>query len=1093
MIKIVTVTLTCLSILLLSNVALRAQTLSISTSVTNSSCNSSCNGSISCSASGGSAPYTYSWSNGVNLPLENGLCPGSYTLTVTDAVGVTQSTIATIIQAAAINVVPSQTNVTCNGTCSGSASAIASGGTGAFTYSWSGLAATTPTINNLCAGAYTLTVNDGTNCSLTHTYFLMQPSALTIVPSQTNVTCNGACNGTATANFSGGTAPFSYHWTPNGSNLPTQNNLCAGSYTITVTDAQGCIQEATYAIAQPAALSISASATNANCQGCNGSATAVVSGGNTPYVYSWVPAPAGGQGTAQPTGLCAGTYTVTASDAGGCNLSRVVAINNPANMNVISTSTPTICGGATGTGTVIASGGTAPYTYSWLQPLPGGGQGTANGSGMTSGNYTVSVSDSNGCTYTTGMYVGTTGGPTVAVTSSNSICYGTSTGSLVATATGGTAPYSYNWSAAGGSTPTVNNLVAGVYTVSVVDVNGCNGTATGTITQDPQLFMQVSRFNVSCNGASNGSAYAQASGGTPPYLFSWNTGATADSILHLTSGTYSATVTDVNGCVQYGTTTLLAPGTLYIALNSTPSNCSNNGTASVSAVQGGTSPYAYSWSSTPSQTAAIASSLAAGNYSVVVSDPNGCSATGSVTISANGCKSLIKGRVFNDANNNCVQDVGESGIPNVWVGTTNTYAWSNSDSNGDYTIYSDSIHNQLNVSLPFNFTSACQSLTPIVNINAPGDTSLNNNFAFGLPVGTDLAIHPGWNPARPGFQKEYWIFAYNEGYSAANGVVTFQYDSNLVFNSASQFPAIDTVHHVLTWTLNNIQPGYCCQPSTSQQLHIYFTVPSSLALGTDLVSHFEIDPISGDYNPSNNTLDAREPVTGSHDPNSKTVIPAGVGLEGAIEPKDSVLFYTINFQNSGTDTAFTVIVKDTLSSNLDPFTVIPGAASHPYVFSITDKGEMSWRFDRILLPDSTVNSIASMGSFNYTVKLKKSLPFGSKIRNKAYVYFDFNTPIITNTTINTLVSPLYVPVLQEPALKISAIPNPFGETTIVRVENVTGPIDYVLYDLLGNETRRLRSSEKAVLILRETLPAGMYILRLYSNGKPLGQEKLICR
>ncbi len=290
-----------------------------------------------------------------------------------------------------------QNNVSCNGGSNGSATVNVTGGTAPYTYSWSPSGGTAATASGLSAGNYTVTVTDAASATTTQSFTITQPSALSKTSSQTNVSCFGGSNGSATVNVTGGTAPYTYSWSPSGGTAATATGLSAGTYTVTITDANNCTTTQNFTLTQPSPLSSSGSQINIACNGTStGSAAVSVSGGTAPYSYSWqnngttLP-----QTTASVSGLSAGSYTVTITDANGCTTSRSFNLTQPAPFNTTGSQTNvSTYGGSDGSATVSASGGTPGYTYSWS---PSGGT-AATASGLTAGNYRVTITDDNGCT-----------------------------------------------------------------------------------------------------------------------------------------------------------------------------------------------------------------------------------------------------------------------------------------------------------------------------------------------------------------------------------------------------------------------------------------------------------------------------------------------------------------------------------------------------------------------------------------------------------------------------------------------------------------------------------------------------------------------
>jgi len=298
---------------------------------------------------------------------------------------------------------------------------------------------------------------------------------------------------------------------------------------------------------------------------------------------------------------------------------------NPLPMSVTAISTPASCAGNTGSATATPTGGNPPYTYVWVPT----GQSTQTATGLSAGNYSVTVTDATGCFNAT-TTVTVIGGGSFTTTSSqiNTTCFGANNGSATINPSGGNAPYTYAWSTNPIQTsPTISNIPAGNYSVTVTDASGCVQTAVYTITQPAAITATITNTtNVSCFGGNNGSATASAASGTAPYNFLWNTnpvqaGATVNN---LPAGNYTATITDANGCTTTIPTTITQPPGMNLTSTSTPASCGiSDGTASVNA-SGGQTPYTFMWLTNPVQANQSAINLSAGNYSVIVTDANGC-------------------------------------------------------------------------------------------------------------------------------------------------------------------------------------------------------------------------------------------------------------------------------------------------------------------------------------------------------------------------------------------------------------------------------------------------------------------------------------
>jgi large repetitive protein len=604
--------------------------MTVAASQTNVTCNALCNGSATATPSGGTSPYTYSWApSGGNAVTASNLCAGTYTCTITDASGCTTTQSFTITQPVALTATQSQVNILCNAACNGSASVVASGGTGPYTYSWAPNGGNAATATGLCAGTYTCTITDANNCVTTKSFTITQPPALTSAASQTNLSCNAVCNGTASVVAGGGTGPYTYNWTPApgaGQGTPNATTLCAGLYTCTITDANNCTTTSTFNITQPTALLTTQNQVNLTCNAvCNGSATVNPSGGSGPYTFAW--APSGGN-AATASGLCAGGYTCTITDANNCVITAPFNITQPPALTASSVTTNANCGGNNGTATATAGGGTGPYLYAWT---PAGGN-AATATGLTAGSYTCTITDANGCTITTVANVNTTNGPTATISSStNNSCFGGNNGSATANPTGGTGPYTYSWSPSGGNAQTATGLPAGIYTCTITDASGCVTSVTVNITQPPQLTATSTSTPANCGG-NNGTATATPAGGTGPYTYAWSSGGNSATETTLVSGSYTCTVTDANGCTTTTTATVTntgGPTASITAFSDISCFGGTNGSATANATAGN-GPFTYGWSSGGSSATEI--NLAAGTYTCTVTDAGGCITTVTVTL-----------------------------------------------------------------------------------------------------------------------------------------------------------------------------------------------------------------------------------------------------------------------------------------------------------------------------------------------------------------------------------------------------------------------------------------------------------------------------
>ncbi len=575
---------------------------------TNVTCNGACDGTATASPSGGTPGYTFSWMPGSFVtPSISGLCPGSYTVTVTDANGCTNSGTVVIIQPNALNVSISTTALACNGNCNAVATATITGGTAGFTIDWNGAA--TPTgdgttiISSLCAGPYTINVIDAAGCPATASTTIFEPTALVIATSSTNISCFGACNGTASSVVGGGTPGYTYSWTPGGMSTPSVSGLCPNTYTVTVTDLNGCTITSSVTITQPTQILANPFVVNnISCAGtvpCDGSASSTPSGGTLPYTWNWSGTPAG-DGTPTITGLCAGVYSLTVTDSNGCSSTMSVTITQPLVLSAPITSSTSSCNICNGTATVTPGGGTPGFTFLWSD---GAAQTTATAVGLCPNvTYTVTVTDANGCTASSSVTIMQTIIISITTSPTTLSCAGACDGIVTANAAGGTTPYTFDWSGSSGtvsSTQTASGLCAGTYTVNVADAAGCFNSDSITFTNPPVLTISVVSTNETCSGSCNGTGTATGAGGTGTLTYSWNTSPVQNTATAtgLCSGTYTVTVTDGNGCTATTSITITGPPPVVDNVTITDANCLFADGQITVAPTGGAGPgtYTFNW------------------------------------------------------------------------------------------------------------------------------------------------------------------------------------------------------------------------------------------------------------------------------------------------------------------------------------------------------------------------------------------------------------------------------------------------------------------------------------------------------------------
>ena len=597
--------------------------LTSSITSTNETCNNMNNGTATAVVSGGTLNYSYSWQPGnqITNSLSN-LASGTYTLTVTDSKGCTTNAFATISEPSTLAVsFINQVNVSCYGGTNGSVTAIATGGTQSYSYMWTPGNITATTLSNIAAGNYIITVTDNNGCQVQNNLSIIQPaSPLLVIGSSTTTSCYAGGNGTLSSVAIGGTSPYTYNWMPGNVNTQNVSSQAAGTYTVTTTDAQGCVASNTVTVTQPPQIVATTSTVNSNCSMANGMASVSITGGTSPFSYSW--SPVGGTNS-NATGLLSGAYTVSVTDANGCSVSQWVNVNDNVGPSVtIMSSTNVSC-----------YGGTGSLTYSWA---PYGGTGPT-ATGLIAGTYTVTVSDSLGCQSLATTSPAITQPPllSLAVVTSNVSCYAGTNGGASVSALGGTPGYTFQWLPGGSVGATISNLSANTYTVQVTDANLCVKTLPYTINQPNQLAATItSSTNVSCFGSNNGTATVSVSGGTPFYTYNWlPLGGNSPTGTGFSNGTYTVNITDTKSCTTSAIAIITQPSQALVGTSSAfPTSCygGSNGTATINPV-GGTPGYSYQWFPSGG-TGQTATGLSQGNYFVLVTDFLGCQTNVSLTI-----------------------------------------------------------------------------------------------------------------------------------------------------------------------------------------------------------------------------------------------------------------------------------------------------------------------------------------------------------------------------------------------------------------------------------------------------------------------------
>jgi gliding motility-associated-like protein len=630
------------------NITQPATAITISTAIDNHvSCFGLADGQASVSGAGGTVAvdYSYGWSSGDTVVTANGLAAGTYTVTIADDNNCFDIDTINITQPNAITISSTiDNNVSCFGLADGQASVSGAGGTVAvdYSYGWSS-GDTVVTANGLAAGTYIVTIADDNNCFDIDTINITQPSAAVSFASvaSVNISCFGLADGQASVSGAGGTVAldYSYSWS-SGNNAATATGLNTGSYIVTLSDDNSCLDIDTINITQPSAAVSFASvgSVNISCFGlADGQASVSGAGGTVAidYSYSW----SSGNNAASATGLAAGNYIVTLSDDNSCLDIDTINITQPTAITISSTIDNNIsCFGlADGQASVSGAGGTVAidYSYGWSS-----GNNAATATGLSGGAYSVTVADDNGCFATDNFNLSQPSALSITQNCTNTSALGSSDGGSIASLAGGTTPYFYVWST-GDSVSSLTGIPAGSYSVTASDINGCAQIANCSVSGPPYIALSVTSniSNVICNGDLDGAINLVISGGTTPFSFVWSNNSITQNVTGLNSGLYSVTVSDGITTAVLSDLNLSEPPQIEIDFTSIPDTICPGGEVIITA-SGGTD---YDWINEGSTSSALTVLVDSGRYFLVETTIGTCSAIDSIYIpvlSASDCASL---------------------------------------------------------------------------------------------------------------------------------------------------------------------------------------------------------------------------------------------------------------------------------------------------------------------------------------------------------------------------------------------------------------------------------------------------------------------
>ena len=886
--------------------------------------------------------------------------------------------------------------------------------------------------------------------------------------------CNADGTATMTANF--GTGTYSYSW----NSVPAQftqtaTGLSQGVYTCTVTDGLGV--SFTDSIEVKSVITANVQINPPHCGLFDGSLIAIgVSGGTAPYTYLW------NAGVTTPFlgNVGAGIYTLVIVDANGCTFTTTIDLTcsfSASNLSI--NTTPAACDSATGTATVVSFlGGIPPFTYLW-NTIPAQTTQTATGlAGDTT--YILTVTDSTGESVSTYVNVPFINSFTASISYVPTFC-NDSSGIATVSVNGGVPPYSYLWNTIPAqNTVSAINLPVGTYLCMVEDSNGCRDSAQVYLSNVSSMSATVVSTNTQCN-SSTGTATISVNGGTPPYSYLWTTSPAQTTAIAtgLSYGMYSVMVTDSLGCTLTKNAFVGSTSPIQVTLTYASNGCNCvNVTATASNGAGG---YTYLWND--GQTSATAICMDEGYHYVYVTDANGCYAVGSVQVVYPGnCFINVQGYVYRDVNSDCNYNVADYPLANVNMVISGLQTYSGrTDATGYYHFTVPAGVYQLSQIVPANFVETCQS-SPI-NINVPAGTTVNQNFGDSALTIFDEAVIDYCSPAANtvGFAADNYISVRNNGTSVLSGTLTAKHDVNRTYLSSTPIAIYNFPARTITWNYGNLKPG------ESRNFRWRGIVPVGTPLGTAMYDSVEITPLITDINTYNNYCHSITTVVGSFDPNDKVANPI------AEVHRDSLWhYYRINFQNTGNAPAVRIVVEDTLDATLDGSSIIGVTSSHIMLVDNSELPLLRFVFDDINLPDSMNNEPASHGFVSFYVKHQPGLPSGTQINNTAYIYFDFNAAVVTNTVTNTITL-LSVPETD----RISAlhlVPNPSqSHVDVWWPAQLPEDAELVIADQTGRILKRqfVNQGATGAGLDVQSLSDGIYLVNILSGLHVAGSGKLV--
>lgn len=822
-----------------------------------------CESMASANVGGGVGPYFYSWDDPQQQQTQVAfqLCPGTYNVVVTDQNGCTGTNTVTIEEVVCdIEITNLQVQNTCSGENNGSIQFNASSDNDPLSITWKLNGSTLPitgySADGLAAATYQVVIENTIGCILDSLITINEFEPLILNPIVNGTTCymnDGEINLSLEED-----SYSSIIWSDGlGENSSHRTGLSQGTYVANITDNHGCEYTESFNVSSPSEtvccqnFVFNPIVTAIDCFGDdNGAINLNIAGGQEPLIVYW----SDGNTSANRTGMSAGSYAVMVQDAYGCVLHSEFELTEPTVLEAEITGTDvTYVDGEDGTAAAVITGGVEPYQILWTP----GNYTTTTIDGLSEGNYNVIITDANGCQYND---VITINGPecidmTGEVIVEQITCNGYNNGSIEVVVNGNDGPFVFEWNNANYQGAHIHNLAPGTYQVLVTDQKGCTLNYSSTIIAPAMLTGNISVDQISCNNANDGALQLNIAGGTLPYTIDWNNSNSSSQYLtELGSGNYSVLVTDANDCTLALETVLENPALLDIELiTATSPNCSNNGGFIDVEVTGGTGDYTYNWSDDATINTEDRQYLGAGNYSLEVTDGNGCIANIDVNlIGAGDCTGSIGDLVFVDTNANGVYNVGEELLSGIVIYLVNalgeeistitnssgSYLFTGLEA-GSYTVY---------IEWPISGFTATTPLSYSVNL-APEQDILDADFGLLPPVMSDLSLSKVVNisQVQSGGSFYYTLILNNSGTHTATNIQVIDVLPSGVLYASSNASSGTYDPNSSIWAVSTLGVGQ----SVSLQINVHIgNMPNGSITNTAQIA--SVDQDDPDSTPSNN-------------------------------------------------------------------------------------------------------------------------------------------------------------------------------------------------------------------------------------------------